>query len=425
MSVYSVRGNPNYSAEAIRVDQIIEYNGMDRLVGVPFAGNVALVPKGKYNVGDTVVAFPAESQLSEVVCFGNNLYSDTTKNQDPKAPKGYIGKQRRVRAIKLRGVVSSVLILDGDLFGNPDAGTKFDHVGDIEVCRKYEPPVRVATSARSNNQPKKKRDFDETVFPRHYETLQFLRNKDRLDPDKVAYITQKLHGTSVRIGNVWVKSPRSWTDRIKARLGMSVRDHYTARLVGGSRKVIKDPTDSSQTHWYATDVWSEAAKMYGDVIPPGHVVYGELVGWVSENNPIQRGYTYGVPNGEMRLVVYRVAYVDHLGQVTEFSFDAMREFCAERDLHTVPLLYHTDGDMVEVIVQANNLIDSHLAQFNYSGTKDFFFTDPAIPLCAESPCDEGIVIRQDGLTPTLLKWKSPLFLEHETKELDNGDNSER
>ena len=168
MSVYSVRGNPNYSAEAIRVDQILEYSGMDRLVGIPFAGNVSLVPKGKYKVGDTVVAFPAESQLSEVVCFRNNLYSDTSKNQDPKAPKGYIGKQRRVRAIKLRGVVSSVLILDGDLFGNPDAGTKFDHVGDIEVCRKYEPPVRVATSARSNNQPKKKRDSAESVCPRHY-----------------------------------------------------------------------------------------------------------------------------------------------------------------------------------------------------------------------------------------------------------------
>ena len=88
MGVYSVRGNPNYSAESIRVDQIIEYSGIDRLVGVPFAGNVALVPTGKYRVGDTVVAFPAESQLSEVICFGNNLYSDTTKNKDPMAPRG-------------------------------------------------------------------------------------------------------------------------------------------------------------------------------------------------------------------------------------------------------------------------------------------------------------------------------------------------
>ena len=54
MGVYSVRGNPNYSAEAIRVDQLIDYSGIDRLVGVPFAGNVALVPKGKYKVGGIV-----------------------------------------------------------------------------------------------------------------------------------------------------------------------------------------------------------------------------------------------------------------------------------------------------------------------------------------------------------------------------------
>ena len=42
----------------------------------------------------------------------------------------------------------------------------------------------------------------------------------------------------------------------------------------------------------------------------------------------------------------------------------------------------------------------------------------AIPLSADSPCDEGICIRKEGLTPLVLKAKSPMFLEHETKMLD-------
>lgn len=34
--------------------------------------------------------------------------------------------------------------------------------------------------------------------------------------------------------------------------------------------------------------------------------------------------------------------------------------------------------------------------------------------------DEGICLRQEGLVPKILKAKSPIFLGHETKLLDEG-----
>jgi hypothetical protein len=42
----------------------------------------------------------------------------------------------------------------------------------------------------------------------------------------------------------------------------------------------------------------------------------------------------------------------------------------------------------------------------------------AVPLCKESICDEGIVIRKEWLQPYVTKLKSPKFLEKETKDLD-------
>ena len=45
----------------------------------------------------------------------------------------------------------------------------------------------------------------------------------------------------------------------------------------------------------------------------------------------------------------------------------------------------------------------------------------AIPLDDASPCDEGVCLRiESGMTPTIVKLKSPAFYAHETKMLDEG-----
>lgn len=42
----------------------------------------------------------------------------------------------------------------------------------------------------------------------------------------------------------------------------------------------------------------------------------------------------------------------------------------------------------------------------------------AVELDPQSPVDEGVCVRVDGLTPYILKAKSPDFLDHETKMND-------
>ena len=44
-----------------------------------------------------------------------------------------------------------------------------------------------------------------------------------------------------------------------------------------------------------------------------------------------------------------------------------------------------------------------------------------VPLSEDSPCDEGVVIRAEGITPHVAKFKNPRFYEHESVSMDKGE----
>jgi len=58
--------------------------------------------------------------------------------------------------------------------------------------------------------------------------------------------------------------------------------------------------------------------------------------------------------------------------------------------------------------------------FHESPNTDDITYSNAVPLSEDSPCDEGICIRLEGMIPTILKAKSPIFVAHETKMIDEG-----
>lgn len=101
--MWTIENEENYAAQCIEVTNLIQYSELDNLVGIPFAGYVALVSKGQYVPGDKVVIFPAECQLSEDLCKDHNLYAHKELNSNQEV-KGYLGKNRRVKALKLRGI---------------------------------------------------------------------------------------------------------------------------------------------------------------------------------------------------------------------------------------------------------------------------------------------------------------------------------
>lgn len=415
--------NANYAAVVVSVPAIVELAGLDNLVGVPVLGHQALTTKG-IQPGDLRVALTAETQLSEEYACQNNLYRDTTLNADP-SETGYLERNRRVRAIKLRGHVSNALLMPLSSLAyagiNPAdlcEGDTFDTINGHEVCRKYEVPVKQNPRAKSKVERAWKR-VEEKLFPEHLETDQYWRNKHLLQPGREVVVTQKLHGTSWRGGRVPVQRALRWWERCLRRVGVTI-PLYEYDVVFGSRKVIKDPNNPRQNHYYKDDIWTEYGKKIADLIPEGFIIYGELVGWASSGPdavPLQKNYTYHLPTGEAELFVYRVSHVNTQGHLSDLSWDGVKEFCRARGLKWTPEVariayghYH-ETSLDEVI---DSLLDIRFADGGG-------WNETLLPLSDKKTVDEGVCLRQEGLVPLVLKAKSPKFLEHETKLLDKGE----
>jgi hypothetical protein len=413
-----------YSAVVVRLPELIDLANCDNVKGAMFFGQQAIVSKDSVP-GTLGVLFPAESQLSEEYLHMNNLFRDPTKNYDVME-KGYFENNRRVRAQTFRGhrseafwmPIESLEFTDSASLHAKREGDTFTELNGHKICEKYIP--RGTKIRMGMMQVPKERRVDTKFFPEHFDTTNFFRNQFKIP--KGAYIigTQKLHGTSVRVGNVPVKQKLGWLAKLAKRFGVPVND-TAYELVAGSRRVVKD-SKNPDGGFYDTDIYTDVAKDIADAIPQGFVVYGELVGWTPSGQPIQKGYTYGLPRGVSRFYVYRVAQINPQGKQFDLSWEQVKEFATQRGLYYTPQLftdefmpnekswtYPTEQFLTEYFLD-KRLADDHRLEG--------FVDEEPVPLEPDNVSDEGVVIRVEGMVPQFYKAKSPKFLAHETKMLD-------
>lgn len=407
--------NENYAATVVRIEKLVQLKEnkearqekCDNVVGAPINGFQAIVSKDT-EPGTLGIVFTAETQLSHEYVHNNNLYRHDELNKN-QGVSGYIEDNRRVRSVKFRGHNSSALFMplsslewagvkDGDL----QEGDVFDQINGHEICKKY--MKKVAIPRTEKNKLKIFRRVDDKFLPEHYDTDNYWKNAHNIKGNQNVVVTQKLHGTSIRIGNTIVKRQLTKRDKIAKLFGAEV-SLYEFDHVYGSRRSIKDPNNPLQNHFYEMDLYSAEGKKYDDVIPENFIVYGELVGWLPSGAPIQKNYTYGIPVGENELYVYRVAMVSNQGILTDLTWVQVKEFCRDRDLKVVPELW-------KGMHKYFNVDDWMNRRYAEDGLKGAVELDP------QSPVDEGVCVRVDGLTPYILKAKSPDFLDHETKMND-------
>lgn len=403
--------NDNYAATVVRVRHLVDLDNCDNVVALPLLGYQAIVSKDT-EVDTLGVLFNFGSQLSLEYTKENNLFRHSELNKDTDK-SGYIEDNRRVKAVKFRGHPSNALFMPLDSLAYTGIniselkeGDSFDTINGHEICQKYVVRQKGAPRVEKNKHKVFKR-VDEKFLPEHYDSEQYFKNQHVIKGNKQIIVTQKLHGTSIRLGNTIVKRKHSLLEKIAKKLGVLVAETEFAHVYG-SRKVIKDPYNPNQNHYYGVDLYSEEGKKYDDLIPENFIVYGELVGWTPEGAPIQKNYTYCVPQGQNDLYVYRVAMVSNQGILVDLSWEQVKEFCRDRGLKTVPELW----------------VGKHKYFNAYDWLDKNFFRDGfknAVPLEAKSPCDEGVCIRVDGIAPYILKAKSPVFFEHESKMADEGD----
>lgn len=402
--------NGNYAATVVQITRLVPLAGCDNVVGAPLAGYQAIVSKDT-QVGDVGILFTAETQLSDEYARNNNLYRHPEKNADPDK-KGYLEDNRRVKALKFRGHRSDALFMPLNSVeytqANPFELTKwlvFDELNGHPICNKY---VIKTRGERSGQAKVKKEDrVDERFFPKHFDTSNYFKNAHLLSDDDYIYVTQKLHGTSVRIGHVPVARKLTWIEKLARKFGAKIQE-TTHSYVYGSRNVVKDPNNPDGTpNFYSNDIYTETGKQLEGLLPKNFMVYGEIVGWASPDTPIQKGYTYRHAPDTRTLFVYRVTFLNPEGREVDLSWPQVKDFCDNLGITTVPEMWrgsHKDFD-------ADHWMDAILADWTWT-------RDLAEPVDG-SNVDEGVVIRRDGgMTPLVLKAKSPLFLQYETKMLD-------
>lgn len=403
--------NNNYAATVVQLTAINPFPNSDNIVGTPIHGFQAVIGKDS-QVGDIGIVFPAEVALSEKYAWNNNLHRHGDLNKDPEA-KGYLEDSRRVKAIKLRGNRSDCLFMPLSSLAwtgiNPDdlnVGDTFDHLNGHEICRKH--LVREPKTSTGQTKVAKWTRVDGRHLPEHISTDNYFRNADNIPENADIIVTAKLHGTSVRIANTIVARKLTWKDRLAAKLGVPVQA-TGFDYIYGSRRVIKDANDPNQKGFYEKDLWTaEGSKLVGR-IPEGWILFGELIGWADSGAKIQKGYSYRLPQGTAELYIYRIAVVNQQGRLADLSWDAVQEFCTEIGVKAVPELWrgkHRDFD--PQVYMDRSFHDTGLTQ-----------TPPLED--GKKIVDEGVCVRVDsGLVPQIYKAKAPMFLQHETKLLDEG-----
>lgn len=399
--------NTNYAATVVTIKNIVPLDGCDNVVGTTIFGYQAIVGK-ETKIGDIGLFFPAETQLSEEFCIENNLFRHTEKNKD-KTKRGYMEDNRRVKAMKFRGHRSDCLFIDLDSVSYACSidelvdGMVFDELNEKEICRKYE-IVHIQGNPNMQKIPKFKR-VEEKFIPQHIDSDHYLRVSDVIPDYTELIVTQKLHGTSIRIANTIVKRKLNPIEWLLSKVGVSIQLNEFD-YVFGSRKVIKDANNPNHNHFYDVDLWTIEGKKLVGLLPKNYIVYGELIGFTPNGQPIQKNYTYNLAPNMCRLYVYRVSFVNEDGIIADLSFDAMSKFCSDRGLFVVPTIWRgIKKDFVPEGFINKRFYDSGMTQ--------------CVPLSdLHRLPDEGVCIRIEGIIPYITKLKSPAFLEHETKMLD-------
>lgn len=297
-----------------RLSNVRKHPNADRLKLATVLGTQVIVGLDSKD-GDLVLYFDSNLRLSHEYLHHNNLYSDKELNKD-QTVRGYFPKTGRVKAQRFRGEISNGYVADIDSLCIPDfinyncelikksdlkEGDEFQSINGVKICEKY---VIVQT-----NNPNKPKPFQSTMFHKHWDTKQLMRELDSIPDNAICYIEEKLHGTSGRTANVLCKTNRGW------KFWKPKKDW---KIVSGTRRV-----DDRKFH--LPDIREEIERRVASHLHKGEQIYYEIYGYEG-GKEIQSGFHYDCRPGEWKVMLYRVTITTPDG----FCIDLDRESVYKR-----------------------------------------------------------------------------------------------
>lgn len=104
-----IEKDANYTCTIVQNFELKPATGFDNLKMVTLFGYNCLVSKDT-DPNEQHLFFPAETKIDEKFLSVNNLFRNSELNKD-KEKKGFFEPNRRVKAIKMRGIVSSGFLI--------------------------------------------------------------------------------------------------------------------------------------------------------------------------------------------------------------------------------------------------------------------------------------------------------------------------
>lgn len=389
--------NINYSAVVVKVNKLTKLNWLDNLLWLPLLWSQAVV-SNLVKEWDIWLLFTSEIKLSDEFLSNNNLYRHNDLNKD-KNIKGFFEDNWRVRAIKFKWNTSNAFFIPlyslNYLWINLEELKVWDTFQSInwkEICTKY---ILQSKIKWINSSQQERRDWivSSRDFPEHFQTPNFFRNEEKFKWNDFITVTQKLHWTSIRIWNILTKRKLSLIERITKFLWWKVEE-MEYKVVTWSRRVnMSDDVINLYTEW------RDEIK---HLIPKWYILYWEVVWYEHSWKSIQTGYEYCLPQWVSDLYIYRITTINSEWLQIDLSWSSIKDFCNVLWLKTVPELWNW---------RVKNFDIDKFMDKNYY---EEWFNNAV--MCYD--VDEWICIRKEWFPITVLKAKSPLFLEHETKLLD-------
>lgn len=340
--------------------------------------------------GDLGIYFPSDGQLSKEFCDAHDLVARKDSETGVKIGGGYFAENRRVRNQAFRGVKSegywmplSALAFTGYDLTKFREGDEFDELNGVKLCQKYYTPATLAAIQRNKSLLNDDSDKTKIYLPEHKDTTQF--RFARLRKGDVVFVSEKIHGTSVRYGNVKVvrlkKDLKHTLKRALRYLGMNdlvkhkfFQNKEEYEYILGTRRAFLPKIDEytyGSGYYGNGDPYTIAPKLLYGKLKEDEIVYGEVVGYLhtgaalftqetkelkdvaSQYGP-KLDYSYGNPVGQHSFYAYRITQ-----NGVELSNQQMLLRCKELGINAVPQTrkFIFDGNHPKLNSRLENMLE--------------------------------------------------------------------
>lgn len=482
-----------YCASVIRVGELEPIEGSDFLVQTKIAGFNVVVRKDEVKTGDIMFYAANETMLDPDFVGANNLFDrscytmnansaevdellekkefalstgDNTAagciDAEIKGKLGFFNKYGRVKLIRLRKCPSYGFLFSVDamakycpeikdvdlesLIDNPSGIYDFDTVNGKLFIKVYMLPEKEPhhTGTGMTKKEKKLLRYNRIIpgeFKFHYDTQQLNKNMYAIKPTDVVTITNKIHGSSLIIGNIltnyiWysktginvIDNALNWVySKIPEKL-KSKKKVYD--VIYSSRTVIKNKYINNRgTGYYDVDIWSHWYNILKDYIPEGIMLYGEIFGYTGKNGKfIQTPYDYGCAVNENKVMFYRVVQdmpdgtkkEYNVSEVYDFTMDLINKHSELKDkIMPIEIFYH--GTLKDLYPEVDTKEHWHENVLELLKNEKKFGMEQNEVHCRNKCPREGVVIRIDNdPVAEAYKLKCTKFLEKEGKDVTAG-----